>query len=71
MSRGVSGGKQVIKIADTSNRGRVSLFSQNERTIYLSCKMRSFATACKKGTMIVSTQNLPLSGDFAFISSLL
>ena len=33
MSRGISGGKQVIKIADTSNRGRVSLFSQNERTI--------------------------------------
>ena len=26
MSRGISGGKQVIKIADTSNRGQVSLF---------------------------------------------
>ena len=26
MSRGISGGKQVIKFANTSNRGRVFLF---------------------------------------------
>ena len=35
MSRGISGGKQVIKIADTSNHGRVCLLSQNESTIFL------------------------------------
>ena len=33
MSRGLSGGKQVIKFANTSNRGRVFLFSQKERTV--------------------------------------
>ena len=33
MSRGLSDGKQVIKFANTSNRGRVFLFSQMERTI--------------------------------------
>ena len=33
MSSGLSGGKQVIKFANTSNRGRVFLFSQKERTI--------------------------------------
>ena len=33
MSRGFSRGKQLIKFANTSNRGRVCLFSQNELTI--------------------------------------
>ena len=33
MSRGISGGKQVIKFANTSNRGRVCLSSQNDDTI--------------------------------------
>ena len=33
----ISGGKHVIKFANTSNRGRVCLFYRNERTI--SCKM--------------------------------
>ena len=46
MSRDISGGKQVIKFANTSNRGRVCLFS---------------LTASKKVTMMISTQNLPLS----------
>ena len=32
MSRGISGGKQVIKFANTSNRGRVCIFYQNETT---------------------------------------
>ena len=32
MSRGISGGKQVIKFASTSNRGRVCLFYHNETT---------------------------------------
>ena len=32
MSRGISGGKQVIKFVNTSNRGRVCLFYQNETT---------------------------------------
>ena len=34
MSRGISGGKQVIKFANISNRGRVCLFSQNKTTIF-------------------------------------
>ena len=38
MSCGISGGKQVIKIADTSNHGRVCLSSQNESTIFFSAK---------------------------------
>ena len=38
MSRGISGGKQVIKFANTSNRGRVCLFYQNETTTSKSCK---------------------------------
>ena len=33
MSRGISGGKQVIKFANTSSNCRVCLFSQNETTI--------------------------------------
>ena len=32
MSRGISGGKQVIKFANTSNRGRVCISYQNETT---------------------------------------
>ena len=43
MSRGISGGKQVTKFANTSNRGRVCLFSLN---------------ASKKVTMMISTHNL-------------
>ena len=31
MSRGISGGKQVIKFVNTSNRGRVCLFYQTRR----------------------------------------
>ena len=33
MSRGISGGKELIKFADTRNRGRVCLFSQNKTVI--------------------------------------
>ena len=33
MSRGISRGKQVIKFANESNRGRVWLFYKNETTI--------------------------------------
>ena len=33
MPRGISGGKQVTKFANTSNRARVCLFSPNETTI--------------------------------------
>ena len=33
MSRGIAGGKQVIKFANASNRGRVCLFSQIDTTI--------------------------------------
>ena len=38
MSRGISGSKQVIKFVNTSNRGRVCLFYQNETTTSQSCK---------------------------------
>ena len=34
MSSGILGGKQVIKFANTSNRGRVCLFSENETTTF-------------------------------------
>ena len=33
MSRGISGTKQVLKFADTSNRGQVWLSSQNDKAI--------------------------------------
>ena len=33
MSRDISGHKQVIKCSNTSKRGRICLFSQNETTI--------------------------------------
>ena len=33
MSRGISGGKQVRKFNNMSNRGGVCLFSQNKTTI--------------------------------------
>ena len=33
MPRGIPGGKQVIKFANTSNRGGVRVFCQNETTI--------------------------------------
>ena len=32
-SRGISGGKEEIEFANTSNRGRVCSISQNETTI--------------------------------------
>ena len=36
VSRGISGGKQVMKLTgNTSNRGRVFLFSQNETTMFM------------------------------------
>ena len=53
MSRGISGGKQVIKFTNTSNRGRVCLFYQKRR--------RLLATAYNKVTMITSTHILTLS----------
>ena len=34
MSRGISGGKQVIKFTNTSNRGRVCLFYQTRRRFH-------------------------------------
>ena len=39
MSRSISGGKQVIKFAYTSNCIQVCLLCQNKTTISLSCKM--------------------------------
>ena len=33
MSRGILGGKQVLKFANTSNRGRVCLSPQNDKSI--------------------------------------
>ena len=33
MLRGISGGKKVINFANTSNRGQVCLYYQNEATI--------------------------------------
>ena len=35
MSRGISEGNYIVKFANTSNRGRVCLFSQNETTILI------------------------------------
>ena len=72
----ISGGKQVIKFANTGNRGRVCLFYRNERTI--SCKMyisslarftsslftvrtSTVATAHKKVTKITSAHILTVS----------
>ena len=55
MSRGLSGGKQVMKFANTSNRGRVcrvclsSLFAVRTSTV---------AAASKRKKMILSTYNL-------------
>ena len=48
MSLGISRGKQVIKFADASDRGRVCLFYENETTISQSCKMyiSSFGKIC-------------------------
>ena len=66
MSRGISGGKQVMKFANTSNRNRVCLSSQNDDTILNSqnvqFKFRVFtvAAALRKKTTITSTHNLPL-----------
>ena len=36
MSLGISGGKRVIEFANTSNRGRGFLFSENKTTIFIS-----------------------------------
>ena len=33
MSRGILGGKQVLKFANTRNRGRVCLSAQNDKSI--------------------------------------
>ena len=38
MSRGISGGKQVIKFTNTSNRGRVCLFYQTRRRFHSHAK---------------------------------
>ena len=56
MSCGISGGKQVIKIADTSNHGRVCLSSQNESTIFVSakCTVRVFSS-CTSLLIVVRT----------------
>ena len=56
MSCGISGGKQVIKIADTSNHGRVCLSSQNESTIFFSakCTVRVFSS-CTSLLIVVRT----------------
>ena len=72
--RGISGGKQVITFANTSNRGRVCFFLSSETTISKLSKvlarftsllfaMRTFtvATAYCKVTMITSTHILTLS----------
>ena len=45
MSRGISGGKQVVKFANTSNRGRVCLFCQKETTIHSHAKCRHWVLA--------------------------
>ena len=78
MSRDISGGKQMLKFANTSYRDRVCLFSQNETnshpkcTVCLSTKLESLllavrtstvATALKKVTTITSNHNLPLSSS--------
>ena len=79
MSRDVSGGKQKINFAITSNRGRVYLYSlktkrrfngQAKCSVRVSTRFTSLllavgtsmvATASKKGKIITSTHNLPLS----------
>ena len=59
MTRGISRGKQVIKLASTDNRGRVCLSYQNETkctvrvstgftSLIFAVRTSSFATACKK-----------------------
>ena len=45
MSRGISGGKQVIKCASTGNRGRVCLFSRNVRTIGFTLLLHAVKTS--------------------------
>ena len=66
MSRGISGGEQVIKFANTSNRSRVCLSSQNDNTILNSqnvqCQVSSFygRYCIEKKKPITSTHNLPL-----------
>ena len=45
MSRGISGGKQVIKIADTSNHGRVCLLSKRVDDFFSAkCTVRVFSS---------------------------
>ena len=52
MSRGVLGGKQVLKFANTSNRGRVCLSPQNDKSILnlqnVQFKFRQVIIACCK-----------------------
>ena len=45
MSRGISGGKQVIKCASTGNGGRVCLFSRNVRTIGFTLLLHAVKTS--------------------------
>ena len=75
MSRGISGGEQVIKFANTSDRGQVYLYYQNKMTIHSHSKctcarftsllfaMRTSTVASeyKKVTMITSTHILTSS----------
>ena len=66
MSRGLSGGKQVIKFANTSNRGRVCLFknilqkctvraSTSFKSSLLAVRASTVAAASKRKKMIAST----------------
>ena len=60
----------VESVYSLKMRARFSCLT-NFTSLLLAVRTSSFATTSKKGTMIISTQNLPLSCDFAFISSLL
>ena len=75
MSRGISGGEQVIKFANTSDRGQVCLYYQNETTFHSHSKctcarftsslfdmrISTVASEYKKVTMITSTHILTSS----------
>ena len=76
MSRGISGGKQVIKFANTSNRDRVCLSPENDKAILtlqnVQFKFRQVLTSlflavrtstvatALKNITIKSSHNLPL-----------
>ena len=59
MSRGLSGGKQVIKFANTSNRGRVFfIFSKGEDNFRLEkCTVRA-STSFKSSLLAVRTSTV-------------